>query len=324
MPTPTALLDRVASRANLHAAFERVHDNAGCRGADGMTVGDFARNLESEIDRLQNRLLSRRYHPFPLLRFTIPKTSSGLRRLCVPTVRDRVVQTAVDLVTRDRFEAELADVSYAYRRGRSVRSAIHRVNELRDLGFRFLVDADIDDFFDSVPHDQLLARLGRLNLDPYVLALFESWIRVDVYDGERVFRMEKGVPQGSVVSPMLANLFLDELDDNLALFGQAVVRYADDFLVLCKSPAAAEEALELTDYLVAQLELHLDREKTHTASFDQGFTFLGAIFLKDTVYLPFEPHPASHTAQAAPALPPPLDLWTYLELRLEVRSERQE
>ena len=147
-----------------------------------------------------------------------------------------------------------------------------------------------------------------------MLRLFEGWVAAEVYDGSRVYPLERGVPQGSVVSPMLANLFLDELDEELALFGQAVVRYADDFLVLCRDRSAAVEALELTDYLVAELELHLNRDKTTITSFDQGFTFLGATFVKDSIYLPFErrrPEPAS------PSLPPPLDLWTYLELRGE-------
>jgi retron-type reverse transcriptase len=120
------MLDQLITRGTLYKAFERVRENGGCRGADGMTVGDFAARLEEEIDRLEDRLLRRVYHPFPLLRLSIPKPTSGLRHLSIPTVRDRVVQTAVDLVTRDLFEKEFEDCSYAYRCGRSVRAAIHR------------------------------------------------------------------------------------------------------------------------------------------------------------------------------------------------------
>jgi group II intron reverse transcriptase/maturase len=312
LPERGIVFDRITSRQTLYEAFAQVRDNGGCRGADGITVGRFAANLEQELDSLQDRLLRRCYHPFPLLRFEVPKPSSGVRHLSVPTVRDRVLQTAVYLVTREVFEAELEDCSYAFRQGRSVRTAVYRINELREQGFRWVVDADIDGFFENIPHEPLLARLRRLSLDPYVLRLFEHWIRTEVYDGRRVYRMSRGIPQGSVVSPMIANLFLDELDENLALFGQTVVRYADDFLVLCREPAEATEALELTDYLLAQLGLELNRGKTLTTCFDQGFKFLGAIFLKDAVYAPYDrPKPETEP----PVLPPPLDLLTYLELR---------
>ncbi len=313
------LFEEVIARRTLYAAFERVRERGGCRGADGMTVGDFAADLESEIGRLQDRLSRGRYRPFPLMRFGVGKgANGGVRRLSVPTVRDRVAQTAVYLATRDLFEAEYEEASHAYRQGRSVRTAVHRVNELRTRGYRFLVHADIDAFFDSIPHARLLGRLRKLPLEPRVLRLFELWIDAEIYDGERVGPLGKGVPQGSVVSPMLANLFLDELDESLALFGQAVVRYADDLLVLCKSREAAEAALELTDYLVAELELHLNRDKTATTSFEQGFEFLGAIFVKDSVYLPFE---RRRKESSSPSLPPPLDLWTYLEMRAEQPAE---
>ncbi|HKH48242.1 MAG TPA: reverse transcriptase/maturase family protein, partial [Thermoanaerobaculia bacterium] len=195
----------------------------------------------------------------------------GLRALCVPAVRDRVLQTAVYLVTRPVFEAEFETCSYAYREGRSVRDAVLRIDQLRRQGFRWLVDADIDSFFDNISHERLLARLARLPLDLYVRELFERWIRVEIYDGRRIYPLQRGIPQGSVVSPMLANLFLDELDENLALFGQTLVRYGDDFVILCKSPEQAAEALELTDYLLEELDLQLNQEKTRTTSFDQGF-----------------------------------------------------
>jgi group II intron reverse transcriptase/maturase len=307
--------DRLTSRSTLYEAFARVYDNHGCRGADGVTVEQFAANLEAELDHLQGALLRGSYRPFPLLRFQIPKATSGLRSLCVPTVRDRVLQSAVFLITRETFEAEFEDTSHAYRLGRSVRTAIHQIHRLRDQGYLWVVDADIDGFFDSIPHQPLLARLRRLGFDPRLDRLFTQWMQAEVYDGRRIFRLTRGVPQGAVVSPLLANLFLDELDENLALFGRTAVRYADDFVVLCKSAEDAGEALELTDYLLAELQLHLNREKTRTTSFEQGFQFLGAFFLEASTFLPFDrPKPE----RTPPALPPPLDLLTYLELREEV------
>lgn len=306
------MLDQILARSNLRRAFERVRDNCGCRGADGMTIGQFAADLEWELDRIEDRLRRRAYHPFPLLQIEVPKRGGGRRPLAVPTVRDRVVQTAVDAVVRPVFEAEFEDCSYAFRRGRSVRDAVLTVRELRDRGYRWLVDADIDDCFGSIPHDRLLERLRRLSLDGYVLYLFEQWICGEVYAGDRLFRPERGIPQGSVVSPLLANLFLDQLDESLALFEQVVVRYADDFLVLCRDRQRAEGALEVTDALLDGMGLALDRGKTQVGSFEQGFRFLGAVFLKDDIYLPFE---HGREEGVPPALPPALDLWTYLELR---------
>jgi len=306
------MLDEIASRRTLYAAFERVRENAGCRGADGITVGEFAANLETELDSLQDRLIRRVYQPYPLLRFEIPKNETKVRSLCVPAVRDRVLQTAVYLVTRPIFEEEFEACSYAYREGRSVRDAVLRIDQLRRQGFRWLVDADIDSFFDNIAHDRLLVQLARLPLDSYVRTLFERWIRAEIYDGRRIYPLQRGIPQGSVVSPMLANLFLDELDENLALFGQTLVRYGDDFVILCKSPDEATQALELTDYLLEETDLRLNQEKTRITSFDQSFKFLGAIFLGDSVFLPFN---RSKPEWATPKLPPPLDLLTYLELR---------
>ncbi len=140
------MLDQLTSRKTLYEAFEHVREKGGCRGVDGVSVGEFQANLESEIDHLQDRLIRRRYHPLPLLRFQVRKSETKLRSLSVPTVRDRVVQTAVHRLTREIFETEFEDCSYAFREGRSVKDAVHRIDELRRQGFRWVVDADIEGF----------------------------------------------------------------------------------------------------------------------------------------------------------------------------------
>jgi retron-type reverse transcriptase len=144
------------------------------------------------------------------------------------------------------------------------------------------------------------------------LRLFEKWIKAEIYDGSRIWTLQKGIPQGSVVSPPLANLFLDELDETLMEFGLILVRYADDFLILCKKPDEAQDAIEITDMVLEDMKLDLNPLKTKIVSFDKGFKFLGAIFLSDGVYLPF---PEKRKETPPPKLPPPLTLKRYLELK---------
>lgn len=289
-----------------------MRENAGCRGADGVTVGAFAANLEAELDALEASLAERRYFPVPLMEIRVEKRDGGLRRLAVPSVRDRVAQAAMFLATRDLFERELEEVSFAFRVGLGVRQAVARIAELRDQGFRFVLDADVASFFDTIAHERLFQRLHRLPLPPYFFTLFAHWVRAEIYDGKSVRRLERGIPQGSVVSPLLANLFLDQLDEAFARAGRQIVRYADDFLVLCRTESEAEASLELTDELLERLELDLNREKTVVTSFDQGFKFLGVLFVRDEVFLPFE---ARKEERPPPVLPPPLTLRRYLELK---------
>ena len=221
-------------------------------------------------------------------------------------------EASVFLATREIFEKEFEDISHAYREGRGVHTAIEEISYWRDKGYRFAVDADIDDYFDNVPHDLLLDKLQRLISDEAVLRLFRKWIKAEIYDGERIWTLEKGIPQGSVVSPVLANLFLDELDEVLTGFGKKLVRYADDFLILSKTQAEAEENIELTDMMLDDLKLDLNPLKTKIVSFDAGFKFLGAIFLFDDVYIP---EPKKRKKQKLGAFPEPLTLKRYLEMR---------
>lgn len=309
----TQTLKNICAYKNLEAAFERVKANEGCRGSDGVSLYRFSLNIERNLRDLSNSLACGDYHPFPLLRFPIPKRVGGERFLSVPTVRDRTAQAAVFLVTRDIFEAEFENISHGYREGRGVRTAVYDIKTWRDKGYRFAVDADIDSYFDSVPHDLLLKKLRKLfPNEPELLRLFEKWIRAEVYDGSRIWALEKGIPQGAVVSPVLANLFLDELDETLMGFKLKLVRYADDFLILTKTEKQAQEAIEITDMALDDMQLDLNPVKTKIVSFDRGFKFLGAIFVYDGIFLPFPQKREKHTP---PKLPPALTLRRYLELR---------
>ena len=307
------LLHKITVYNNLNSAFTRVKQNHGCAGADGVWINDFETDLVEQLRSLQNSLLEKQYHPFPLLRFPIPKpTGGGKRFLSVPTVRDRVAQTAVFLKTKAKFEAEFEHVSHAYREGRGVHTAVDQIKQWRDKGYLYAVDADIDSFFDNVAHNLLLRKVEKIIPQPDILRLFEKWIKAEVYDGKKIWTLDKGIPQGSVVSPMLANLFLDELDETLMSFGKKLVRFADDFLILSKTEAEAEQDIELTDMLLEDMKLDLNPLKTKIVSFDSGFKFLGAIFLHGDIYLPF---PEKKEKRQPPKMPPPLTLERYLELR---------
>jgi group II intron reverse transcriptase/maturase len=309
-----SMLKEIASMETLRQAWQRVKENQGCRGSDGVTIEEFDWQAESHLAELAQDLLNQTYAPFPLMRFQVPKRNKqGLRYLSVPTIRDRVAQTSVYMVTREIFEKEFESFSHAYRLGRGVRTAIKEIEFWRDNGYRHAVDADIASYFDTVSHDRLIQKLMVLFKNDEICRLFEKWIRVQVYDGRQIWKLEKGIPQGSVVSPMLANLFLDELDEMLMEFDRKLVRYSDDFIILCKSEQEFEETIELTDMILEDMDLDLNLKKTQRVSFDRGFKFLGALFLYDNVYIPF---PKKREKDFIPQLPPPLTLKRYIELTL--------
>lgn len=306
------LFDQLTSRETLDAAWLRVRDNAGCQGCDGITIGEFDFHRESQLDRLRKAIVGDFYQPLPLTRVQVPKTPGSFRYLAIPCVRDRVAQTAAFLVTSPLFEKEYEACSHAYRLGHSVKIAVLEIKKLRDQGYRSIVDADIDDYFDNIDHDRLLNMLPPVIPDRRVRMLFAKWVHAEIYDGASIYRLTRGIPQGSVVSPLLANLFLDELDENLALFDQKLVRYADDFIVLCKTEAQAREAMELTDYLLEEMDLELNPLKTSLTSFSKGFKFLGVTFLGDGIFVPFD---RPQKPEVIVNVPPALELSRYLELK---------
>jgi RNA-directed DNA polymerase len=303
----------VLSKANLHAAFSRVEASRGMAGVDGVTIAAFCRNLEVNLARLAEELYAGKYSPLPLIRLLVAKPDGSPRALSVPAVRDRVAQGAVLNLIEPIFEAQFEDVSFAYRKGRSVKQAAYRLKEIRNQGYRFVVDADLEAFFDNIDHDLLLAKVSRLIADPAVVNLIRLWVRAEVYDGERVYHLEKGIPQGAVISPALANLFLDELDEALIGRGYKMVRYGDDFVILARSRPEAEAALEFTEEILAKMRLALDSEDTEISDFAKGFTYLGLIFLGDSILAPFD---RPKRPKKVLYMPPPFNLADYLSRKL--------
>lgn len=299
-------LPRIVDSANLHVAWERVRDNQGCAGVDGVSIRAFQAYLGKNLALLARELRDGSYLPLPLLKILVDKGNGESRVLSVPGVRDRVAQAAALKVLEPIFEAEFEHCSYAYRKGRSWRQAVYQVREYYEQGYRWVLDADIDAFFDSVPHDRLLGKVERLVSDKRVVSLLQLWIEAEVWDGQHIVRLTEGIPQGSVVSPMLANLYLDELDEALLARGLRLVRYADDFLVLCKTQEKARAAAELTEAVLEQMELELD--EADIVHFDQGFRFLGVIFCRSAALIPFA---RDKKPKRVLYMPPPLDIAAY-------------
>ncbi|KHE90674.1 Group II intron-encoded protein LtrA [Candidatus Brocadiaceae bacterium S225] len=204
----------------------------------------------------------------------------------MPAVKDRVVQTAVLDVTRPLFEAEFEECSFAYRKGRSVKQAVYRIQEYYEDGYVWVVDADIDAFFDSVDHGILIKKVKKIIKNKDIIRLITMWIKAEVWDGKSVKTLEKGIPQGSAISPILANLFLDKFDEELLRNGHRLVRFSDDFVILTREREDAVTALKLTDRILERLSLELD--EAEIVNFDDGFKFLGVTFLKSMTMVPFD------------------------------------
>jgi CRISPR-associated protein Cas1 len=282
------LFERITSVEQLREGFARVEENQGTCGIDGVTIDEFSFDLDGSLSALSSDLRSHAYRPDALLKVTIPKPNGKLRNLAIPTVRDRTAHTAASLVLTPILECEFEDCSFAYRKERSVQKAVRRISDLREKGYCWVVDADISSFFDEVDHTLLLAALGQYVPDADVLALVALWLKADVLFHGRRERLTKGIPQGSPISPLLSNLYLDSFDEALLGAKQKLVRFADDFVILCKDKDDAEDALELTEDTLEKLRLCLNPDKTRITHFDHGFRYLGVQFLRSMIYKPSE------------------------------------
>lgn len=274
------LIDKVWTERNLMASYSQVAANGGAPGMDHVSVEAFGNQLEANVARLTAALRDGSYEPQAIRRVYIPKPGSTEQRpLGIPTVRDRVVQGAVRHVLEPIFEKEFATHSYGFRPGRGCKDALRRVDELLKQGHVYVVDADLKSYFDTIPHDRLLHRLRERIADGRLLRLIESFLKAGVLDGLSAWEPEAGAPQGAVLSPLLSNVYLNPLDHRMAAQGFAMVRYADDFVILCRSQAEAEAALtQLRQWCEAE-SLVLHPTKTQIVDVRTGgFDFLGYHF----------------------------------------------
>lgn len=282
-----SLMDKVYKAANLRASFRKVKANRGAAGVDHVTVQAFEERLEENVQHLQRQLQTGEYVPQKIKRVYIPKPGSNEKRpLGIPTVRDRVVQGAIRHVLEPIFERDFAEHSYGFRPGRSCKQALRRVWKLLRQGNTWVVDADIKGYFDSIPHDRLMHQIRKKVTDNPLLALIEAFLKQGIFDGMQEWTPEEGTPQGAVLSPLLANLYLDPLDHQMAEAGFAMVRYADDFVILCKTEQEARRALEIVAAWMAAhgLQLHPDKTRIVDSTHRGGFDFLGYHFERDYLW----------------------------------------
>jgi len=276
-----SLIDKVCRRRTLELAWAAVQANGGAAGVDAVSCERFAAHADRYLDELQSDLQAGRYCPQAVRRVEIPKGGGKYRPLGIPTVKDRIVQNAVKRVIEPIFEQEFVPGSYGFRPGRGCKDALREVDRVLKEGATWVVDADLADYFETIPQDRLLSRVADRISDSRLLALIEGWLNQEVVKDLARWRPRAGTPQGAVISPLLANIYLHDLDQHMAAHGFRMVRYADDFVILCSSAEEAMRALERVRVWVSAHGLSLHADKTHVGDctvYGQGFDFLGYRF----------------------------------------------
>ncbi len=280
-PDPNVnLLERVLSRDNVQKAWKRVKANKGVPGIDHMSIEDFPEFARAQWDNIRDSLMAGTYQPYPVKRVEIPKPTGGKRPLGIPTVLDRLIQQAMYQVMMPIFDPDFSEFSYGFRPGRSAHDAVRKVREYIREGYRIAVDMDLSKFFDRVNHDVLMHRVARKIRDKRILRLIGKYLRAGVVIKGRLQKSREGVPQGGPLSPLLANILLDDLDKELEKRGHKFVRYADDFVILVRTQRAGLRVKEsVTRFLERKLKLKVNQDKSRVSSTDNtnflGFTFKG-------------------------------------------------
>ena len=276
------LMARVMDRANVQRAWRRVKANRGAPGVDGMTIDEFPAFVRTHWPAIRQALLEGTYQPSPVRRVSIPKPAGrGERRLGIPTTTDRVICQSIQQVLTPIFDPDFSESSFGFRPGRSAQGALRQLQQYLREGRRVAVDLDLEKFFDRVDPDVLMARVARKVRSKRLLALIGRYLRAGVLVGNAIQATEVGTPQGSPLSPVLANILLDDLDRELEKRGHRFVRYADDLLIVVGSVRAGERVkTSITRYLTTKLKLVVNEQKSRVARTNEcvflGFTFRGA------------------------------------------------
>ena len=276
-----SLWDKVSDRRTLEASWRAVARNNGAAGVDGVSVQRFAAQAERYLEELEADLKAGRYQPDGVKRTYIPKAGGGQRPLGIPTVKDRIVQGALKRVLEPIFEWEFLDVSFGFRPGRGAKDALREVDAALKAGNTWVVDADIEGYFDTIAHARLLATVAERISDGRVLALIDAYLQQPIFEDLKRWTPTQGTPQGAVLSPLLANLYLHGLDGALSEQGYRIVRYADDFVILCADEHQARRALHEVQRWMQAHGLRLHPDKTHVGDCrrrGEGFEFLGYRF----------------------------------------------
>jgi RNA-directed DNA polymerase len=276
-----SLVDKAIRPTTLEIAWQKVERNKGAAGVDGQSVERFAAVADRYLTELHEDLKNGSYRPSPVKRVSIPKGDGQTRPLGIPTVKDRIVQTALKMTIEPVFEVQFRPGSYGFRPGRGCKDALREVDRLLKEGYTHVVDADLKSYFDTIPHDRLMARVGETISDGRVLKLIDGFLKQEIMSDMARWQPTTGTPQGAVLSPLLANIYLHPLDLLMEQNGRRMVRYADDFVILCRTEDEAEAALrEIGAWTAANgLTLHPDKTRIgDSRQRGQGFEFLGYRF----------------------------------------------
>lgn len=276
-----SIIDKVYSLKTLKLAWAKVKANKGAAGVDGVSIERFTTNEDKYLQELSNELKEGSYSPQPVKKVYIPKGKGKTRPLGIPTIKDRVAQQAAKLVLEPILENEFLSTSYGFRPNKGAKDALREVDKLLKVGDTWVVDVDITEFFDTIPHEKLMDKLRNYVADRKYLQLVEKWLNQKIMEEGKAWNPIKGSPQGAVLSPLLANLYLHDLDVLMKNKGFRMIRYADDFVILTDNETDARRALEIIQKWTMENDLTTHPEKTHVGNClieGQGFDFLGYRF----------------------------------------------
>lgn len=276
--------EEFVTQHNFKSAWIKVADKQGGPGIDGETIENFAQDETGNLAILRESVINNTYTPRPLRQVFIPKNEKEHRELRIPTVRDRIVQQALLNVLYPITEKLFSDSSFAYRPERSYLDAVKRLAYWRDSNYLWVLDADIVKFFDSIDHQKLLIEVRKIVNNPRLICLIKAWITAGIANEKEIIYLEKGIPQGAVISPLLSNIYLHQLDDYITQTQLKLVRYADDFVVLANTKEEIMIAYAQVVQLLNVMGLALNEEKTRITHFHQGFQFLGHGFFRQAIF----------------------------------------